>query len=323
MNSSNDLKSGQKKLSMQMLILIAVIILVAAVGIVAIKFSSENGLSGAKSGQLTIKLLKDISLIQTNLYKIQSMVVSNQDKKEIERFSDQQAALINEDITAVKKLLESDIGSEQKKFFQGIQGNLTEYQKSAVRFMKLAPAGAGAAYLSAANEKMEAASGLLMELALLESKAGDPGGSSGVMFFAVLVVLAALMVCSVFLIPVFIKSMMNHHVVEPISETAGVLRDYAAGKFSKQLDWDADDAVGELVQTVNILRTKMNSPAAASAAPTAKVEKHEQESAAARTASKSKGYENSKTLSGMVKKAPEHESLVLSSRKAIDRLQDI
>jgi len=326
MNSSKDLKSGQKKLSMQMLILIAVIILVAAVGLVAMKFSSGNGFSrDAKSSQLTIKLLKDLSLTQTNLYKIQSMVMSNQDKKEIEKFSDQQAFLINEDINAVKKLLESDIGSEQKKFFQGIQGNLAEYQKSAVRFMKLAPAGTGAAYLSAANEKMEAASGLLIELATLESKTGEPGSAGGLMFFTVLVALAVILVFSVFIIPVFIKSMVDSHVVAPISETAGVLRDYTAGKFNRQLEWEADDAIGELVQTVNVLRAKTSVPSAAGAttAPAVKADSPEAETAPSKTEPKAKRDDHAKTLSGMIKKTPDHEGLVLSSRKAIDRLQDI
>jgi len=326
MNSSNDLKSGQKKLSMQMLMVIAIIILVAAVGLVSMKFSSGGGSgSGSKSGQVSVKILKDVFFIQTNLYKIQSMVASNQDKKEIEKISDQQTALINEDINQVKKVLDSDISSEQKKFFQGIMGNLTEYQKSAVRFMKLAPAGTGTAYLSAANEKMEAVSGLLMELSALEGKPGEVvSGSSGVVFPAILVALALLMLISVFMIPVFIKNMINNHVVDPIQEAASVLRDFSAGKFSKQLSWEADDAIGELVQTVNVLRTKMNAPvvSAPTPAPAAKTQLPEAEPAA-KSAPKPRADESSKTLSGMVKKAPDHESLVLSSKKAIDKLQDI
>ena len=326
MNSSNDLKSGQKKLSMQMLILIAAIILVAAAGLVAMKFSSGATSGGAvKSGQLSVKLLKDVFLIQTNLYKIQSMVASNQDKKEIEKFSDQQAALINEDINQVKKVLDSDISSEQKKFFQAIMGNLTEYQKTAVRFMKLAPAGTGAAYLTVANEKVEAVSGLLMELSALESRAGEPGGgSSGFMFSSILVALAVLMLISVLIIPVFIKSMIKNHVVDPVSETAGVLRDLTTGRFSRQLTWDADDAIGELVETVNVLKAKINVPADAPTVPphAAKTEAAEVDKTA-KEASKAKADEDSKTLSGMVKKTQDHDSLVLSSKKAIDKLQDI
>ncbi len=321
MNSGNNLKSGQKKLSMQMLILVTVIILIAAVGLLMIKSSSGGFLGGSSTAsQLSAKLLKDINLTQTNLYKIQSMVQSNQDKKEIENFSDQQQAMINQSIAEVKKALESDVTAEQKKFYQGIMSNLTEYQKAAVRFMKLAPAGTGAAYLSAANEKMESISDLLTQLSMMEGKTGEQGaGSDGFPFYAVLIALALVMIVSVFLIPAMIKSVMNHHVVEPLQETASVLRDFSGGKFNKQLVWDADDAIGELVQTVNVLRTKMNAP---SAVPAPKPASSEPASAAKATPAPS-ADENTKTLSGMIKKTQDQDNLVLSSKKAIDKLQDI
>ncbi len=325
MNSRNDLKSGQKKLSMQLLILIAVIILVAAVGLVAVHFSSGKSADGeANTTQAAVKLLKDISLVQTNLYKIQSMVMSNIDKKEIEKFSDQQAALIQEDLETIKKLLESGISQERKKFFQAILGNLTEFQKSALRFMKLAPAGTGAAYLSAANEKMDAASGLLVDLVSLESKGGETGGSPGFMFFGVLLALAVLLVLSVFMIPGFIQSMMKDHVIAPISEVAGVLKDYVAGKPGKPLDGEGDDTMGDLVRSVNLLRAKLSSTAVVPpASGAAKAEKSDPEQPSVQATSKTKAGEDAKTLSGLVKKTPEDDGLVLSSRKAIDKLQDI
>ncbi len=319
MNSSNNLKAGQKKLSVQMLLLAVVIILVAIVGLWINQSSTGSGLiSGANSSGSTAKLLKDIYSTQTNLYKIQNMVETNQDKKEIEKLSDQQAAVINEDLDLVKKALDSDISSEEKKFYTALQNNLLEYQKSVLRFTKLAPARTGTAYLSSANEKMEAIGQLLTQLAAREGKTSDSGtGSSGTMFYVILVALLALLVLSIVLIPSFVKNAMNTNIAEPLQETASVLREFANGKFNKPLVWDADDAIGELVQSVNTLRIKMSAPAPP--APKAAAP----EPVAAPLAPTAQTDDGKKSLSNMVKKAPDQESLVMSSKKAIDKLQDI
>jgi HAMP domain-containing protein len=319
MNSSNNLKAGQKKLSVQMLLLAVVIILVAVIGLWITQSSTGGGLAGgAKSSESTAKLLKDIYSTQTNLYKIQNMVETNQDKKEIEKLSDQQVAVISEDLNLVKQALESNISAEEKKYYSAIQNNLIEYQKSVLRFTKLAPARTGtAAYLTSANEKMEAIGQLLAQLVALESKAGSSGaGSTGMAFYVVIIMLVALLILSIVMIPSLIKNAMNTHVVEPIEETAGVLREFANGKFNKTLAWDADDAIGELVQSVNALRIKMSTPAAAAgASPAPKAATPEPVTPPA--------DESGKSLSGMIKKTPDQESLVMSSKKAIDKLQDI
>ena len=298
-----------------MLLLAVVIILVAVIGLWISQSSTGGGLAGgANSSQTTAKLLKDIYSTQTNLYKIQNMVETNQDKGQIEKLSDQQAAVINENLNLVKNVLDSNISAEEKKFYSAIQANMIEYQKSVLRFTKLAPARTGAAYLTSANEKMEAMGELLTQLAALEARAGGSGaGSSGTALYVVIIVLVALLILSIVIIPTLIKNAMNAHVVEPLEETAGVLREFANGKFNKTLVWDADDAIGELVQSINALRIKMSPPSPASPAP----------KAAAPEPVSPPADESGKSLSGMIKKSPDQESLVMSSKKAIDKLQDI
>lgn len=317
MNSSNNLMSGQKALSMQMLILAIVIILIAFIGLLIQKSSTNNIFnSGFKDYQRSAKLLKDVNSVHANLYKIKGMVASSQDKQEIAKVSDQQVAVITEDINLVKKALESDISAEQKKYYQALMDNLVEYQKSSLQVIRLAPMGTGAAYLSSANEKMEAITQLLSQLLDLESNVGEKGYSSAnLTFYIVSIVLLILLVLSVVLIPSFIKKMITSSVTEPLQETSGVLREFASGKYNKSLAWDADDAIGELVYSVNSLRSKM-SPAAGTVQKTPVPE-----------APPAPADEKSKSLSDMIKKAPEQtkdvDKLVTSSRKAIDKLQDI
>lgn len=325
MNSSNNLKSGQKTLFVQVLILVVVIVLVALIGLLMQK--SSSGGSAFADYKRSSKLFGDINTVHANLYRIKGMVASGQDKQDIAKLSDQQAVILAEDINIVKKALDSNLSDEQKKFYQAIMDNLVEYQKSALQVIKLAPMNTGAAYQSSANDKMDALTQLFNQLLDFESGSSDKGGSNS-LFYIFLIALILLLVLSIILIPSFIKKMLTGSVIEPLQETSGVLREYATGKYSRTLTWEADDAIGELVESVNTLRSKMSSTAAAVSksgapepAPAAAQKTPAQEPAAAPVEDKTK------SLSDMIKKAPEQakdaDKLVMSSRKAIDKLQDI
>jgi len=323
MNSSNNLKSGQRALTLRVLILVIVIILIAFVGLFIQKSSINSTFnSGFKDYQKTAKILKDVNAVHANLYKIKSMVAASQDKQEITKLSEQQIAQIAEDVSLVKKALDSDVGAEQKKFYQAILDNLVEYEKSAVQVIRLAPMGTGTAYLSSANERMEAVTQLLGQLLAFESNIGEKGYSlANAAFYAAAVLLFILLVLCIVLIPSFIKKMLTQSVIEPLEETSTTLREFAAGKFNRSLAWDEDDAIGELVQSVNSLRSKMSSvptPAQRQSPEPAPAQKSVVREPIAPGAD-----EKGKSLSDMVKKAPDADVLVTSSKKAIDKLQDI
>ena len=324
MNSSNNLKSGQKSLFLQLFILTVVIILVAFIGLLIQKSSTGTIFNtGFKCYQTSAKLLKDLSAVHSNLYRIKGMVASGQDKQEIARISDQQIALMTEDINLVKKTLDTGISSEQQEFYKGILANLTEYEKAAVQVIRLAPMNTGSAYLSSANDKMEATTQLLNQLLELESTAAQSAyGTASVVFYIVLV---ALLVVSFILIPSFIKKMLTGSVIEPLQETSGVLREYASGRYNRSLTWEADDAIGEVVESLNALRSKLSAagaPSKAAASETAPAQK-----AAAPEPAAARSDDKAKSLSDMIKKGPEQakdaDKLVISSKKAIDKLQDI
>jgi len=319
MNSNNNLKSGQKALSMQVLILAVVIVIIACIGLFIQKSSTSTIFNkGFKNYQRSTELLKDINSVTSNIYKIKNMVASGQDAQEIKKLSDQQIQTMTKDVDVVKKALESDLTDEQKKFYQAISDNMAAYQQATSQVIRLAPQGTGAAYLSVSDEKREAITQLLTQLLEYESGLGEEAyNSSGTIFYIVVAILIILLIACVALIPSFIKKMIASSVVEPLEETSGVLREYAGGKYSRSLTWEADDAIGDLVQSVNALRSKMSaSPAPAQA-----------QKAATPEPAAAPAEEKGKSLSDMVKKAPEPAKdgtkPASSAKKAIDKLQDI
>lgn len=321
MNSSNNLNAGQKALSTKLVGLAVVVVLIALIGLFIQKFTATGG--GFKDYQRSVKLASDINAVHANLYKIRNMAATSQDKQELAKISDQQIAALDESVNLVKKTLDSGIGDDQKRYYQAIMDNLVEYQKSAAQVIRLAPMNTGTAYLSVANEKIDAINQLLNQLLDFEGNLAEKGSGSSLIFYVIVILLIVLLVVFIIIIPSSIKKMIESNVAEPLQETSGVLREFASGKYSRSLSWDADDAIGELVQAVNALRSKMSAPAPA--------QKATQEPAPAAKAAAPEPVapapdDKTKSLSDMIKKTPEAkggEQLVTSSKKAIDKLQDI
>ncbi len=322
MNPIHGLKSGQKALSVQIYALFIIVVILAVVGLVLLKSSTNEIYNrGFHDFQNSTKLIKDIYQVHSSLYRIQTMVSTGQDKQEIAKRSNESNALLQQDVALVKKILDSDISSEQKKYYEAVMSNLTDYQRQVTRVLKLLPQGTGVAYLSAAEEKMEAITRLLSQLLDMESKIGaDAYSSSSRNFYIIVVLMLVLLAAGVVASSILVTRAFGA-LGQPISETASVLREYADGKYSRTLSWSADDEMGDLAQSVNALKTKLSTAGTAAAkAPSGPA------APAASAAPAAPAEEAPKSLSGLVKKGPEakdSESLVISPKKAIDKLQDI
>jgi hypothetical protein len=308
-NLHHDLKSEQKGLLKKIILLSLVMVLATIGGLWMEKFAVDNVFLG--SFGLSSKLSTDLSTVHANVYRIQTMTTSGQDKQEIANLSGQQSNTINEDIKLVKNSLDSAQTAEEKKYYQEILDNLTEYQKMSSRVMKLASVGTGAVYMASADEKFQTLNRILTELTKYKSIGMDKEYSTfNRNFYIVVVVLLLLFAGVIFLISSLTKKYVSNIFI-PVRETAGILREVAEGKYPKNIEWEADDEIGELVQAVNAVRVKVGTSAAVSQAP--KVEVPTEASP--------------KSLSGMVRKPSEHtkeaDQLVTSTKDAIDKLRDI
>jgi len=308
-NLLHDLKSGQKAL-MKKIILLSLGLIIATIGCLWVeKFAIDNIFFGGFG--LSTKLTADISKVQANVYRIQTMSTSGQDKQEIANLSDQQLTIMNEDIALAKGALSASLTVEEKKFYQGIVDNLTEYQKMTSRVIKLASVGTGSVYMAAADEKFQTLNQILTELTKYKSGGVDKEYSSfNRNYYIVVFILILLYAVAFYVISLLIKKYINN-VLIPIKETAGILREVAEGKYPRNIEWEADDEIGELVQAVNAVRVKIGTSAAVSQAPKVEVPTEARP----------------KSLSGMVRKTSEHtkeaDQLVTSTKDAIDKLRDI
>ena len=117
-----------------------------------------------KRHHLCDKLFADLAIFHVNLYRLQRMGATGADMLEINKLSNKQIYIMNEDITLLKKTLASPLPWEEKKFYQNIMDNFLTYQQASLKVIRLAPAGTGAAYLALAQENFESLINLLTQL---------------------------------------------------------------------------------------------------------------------------------------------------------------
>jgi methyl-accepting chemotaxis protein len=318
MSSKNNLNAAQKALSTKLTGLIAVVVLIALAGLFLQKLTTGGDAFG--NYQRSVKLYNDVNAVHSNLYKIKNMVATGQSRQEITKISDQQLASLNKSLNDTKLVMEGNVSVEQKKYYKAITENLAEYQKSAAQVMRLAPMGSDTAYFTIANERIDNINLLFHQLLEFEGNLAVKESGSSLLSYFFAILLIAMLVVGVVVTPSLTKKMMESSVVVPLQETSGVLREYTAGKYGRQVNWDADDAIGELASAVNGLRAKISS------SPAPKTADGQPQAPKSTSQATETPEDKAKSLSDMIRKSPEERSakhLVTSSKKAIDKLQEI
>jgi methyl-accepting chemotaxis protein len=309
----HDLKAEQKQLLQKITLLSLALIIATIGGLWVEKFAIDTIYDkGFKGFQVSAKLSADLSRVHANVYRIQSMTALGQDKQEIANLSAEQLAIMNDDITLVKNTLGSSLTTEERKYYQAIMENLGVYQTMSSRVIKLATVGTGAVYMASADEKFQALNQTLSALTKYESNVAEEKYSSfSRNYYIIVLVMLLIFAGSIYLISSLIKKYI-YNILTPVTETSAILREIAEGKHPKNIEWESDDEIGELVQAVNAVRVKIGTGAVAGQAPKVVAPVME---------------ERRKSLSGLVRKPSEHtkeaDQLVTSSKDAIDKLRDI
>lgn len=214
-----------------------------------------------KGYQKSSQIIVEISNVQTKLYKLMNWIASNYDKKRIEDLAKQIDADISANVDFMQKILSSPaLLPEEKKYYQIAYNNLVEFHKQAKSALEIAAQDANTAVMAfgMAEDAFSALDLSLRNLNKLEDKLGkdkydDSVGIVSVTLTVFLIVLLIAVVLS-FLTSMYIKRL----ILAPLKKTITVLRELAEGNLTKGIDVQSEDEIGELVQSVNAMREKMN-----------------------------------------------------------------
>ncbi|MDQ5986423.1 MAG: hypothetical protein CSYNP_02147 [Syntrophus sp. SKADARSKE-3] len=214
-----------------------------------------------KGYQNSSYILNEMSTVQAKLYKIMNWIASNYDKQRIDELAKQTDAQIAASVTFTKNILDSkNLSGDEKKYYQSAYDNLVGFHKEAKSTLEIAAQDASTAVMAfgMAEDKFVVLDKSLRELNALEEKLGKEKYESSVrMVRTTLTVFLVLLIVAV--VVSFLTSIsVTRLILNPIKETIVALRRLAEGDLTQDIDLHSTDEIGELVQSVNTMRSKMN-----------------------------------------------------------------
>jgi methyl-accepting chemotaxis protein len=211
-----------------------------------------------KGYQHSAKLLNDISNVQGSISRVLNWIALSHDAKEVEDLTKQQLVTMAEDVELVNKILGTySLSAEEKKLYKDALDNILQYQKAATKVLELAPTGAGAAYISVADQKFNFLNKILSDLLSFENKRSTEGYRNSITNFNFTVTAFLLGFVIAVVLSFIVSISVTRLILKPIKETIRVMKKLAEGDLTQNIDLEAKDEIGELVLSVNTMRAEM------------------------------------------------------------------
>ena len=214
-----------------------------------------------KKYQTSATIVKDIAMVHANLYKIINWANATYDGKKIDELGKEQSAVLQRTGDALVKVLKQEaLTREEKTLYQAIQGKFGEYQKVCFSAIDLANSDLNMAtmYMGNADGKFQTLNQSLHALLDLENKLSQDqyefslGSFRSALRILILLMGAALVIS--FFISLFFTTRM---ITSPLHKTMEVIKEISEGDLTQELDVTSKDEIGELAQSVDVMRQKM------------------------------------------------------------------
>ena len=214
-----------------------------------------------KGYQASSQILLEITAVQSNLYKIMTWITSNYEKQKVDELIKKTQNQIAADVELIKKIMNSsNLTPEEQKYYKSAYDNLLGFQSQVQNTLSVAVADPSTASMvfSMAEEQFNVLDKSLHELNALEDRLGkEKYDYSAKVVKGILLVFLVVVVVAVILSLLTSLTIANL-VLKPVRKTIVVLRQLAEGDLTQTIDVSQHDEIGELVQSVNIMRDKMN-----------------------------------------------------------------
>jgi methyl-accepting chemotaxis protein len=259
---------SNQKLSRKMLAApLVIVIFVVILGMVAYRTLSNQRSAidnifdeRFKAYQTGATIVKDITNVHASLYKVISWADAKYEEKKIDLLGKEQVATLDRTADMIGKALQLNwLTQEEKTLYQTIMDDFTVYKKHCISAIDLASSDLNYAtmFMATADEKFQKLNGSLHNLLDLENKLSqDQHDSSGRSFSAALKLFILVLVITIGL-SVLISLLSARLVTRPVGRTMEVIQRIAEGDLSREIEHTSRDEIGQLAQSVNMMRMKM------------------------------------------------------------------
>jgi methyl-accepting chemotaxis protein len=213
-----------------------------------------------KAYQTGATVVKDITNVHANLYKVISWTDAKYDEKKIELLGKEQMAALGRTTDRIQKALQMGwLTQEEKLLYQTISDYLNQYKKSCFSAIDLASSDLNYAtmYMGTADESFQRLNGSLHDLLNLEEKLSQERYNSSLGSFNATLKIFILVLGVAIVLSVLISLLTARLITSPVSRTMRVIQRIAEGDLTQEIELTSQDEIGQLAQSVNTMRMKM------------------------------------------------------------------
>jgi methyl-accepting chemotaxis protein len=213
-----------------------------------------------KAYQTGATIVKDITNVHANLYKVISWADAKYDEKKIELLGKEQMATLDRTSDLIGKALQLNwLTPEEKTLYQTIMGDFKAYKKSGYAAIDLASSDLNYAtmFMATADEKFQKLNGSLHDLLDLEEKLSQERYDVSLGSFNSALKIFILVLGIAIGLSVLISLLTARLITSPVSETMRVIQRIAEGDLTQEIELTSQDEIGQLAQSVNTMRMKM------------------------------------------------------------------
>ncbi|MHB8770610.1 MAG: methyl-accepting chemotaxis protein [Syntrophales bacterium] len=204
----------------------------------------------------------DLTNVHVNFYKIIGWANANYDPKKIEGFSKEQSAFLEKTIGFMTGIVGSKkVNDKEKEHYRQALAEATKYSQVVRQVIDMVSAGdtaTAAILMGQADDSFQVLNKSLHDLMDLEKRLSKgkydesvAGIESVSKQFAAIAIIAVI-------VSLLVNILLGRFIVTPVQETVAVIRTIAEGDLTQEITVTSRDEIGELAQSVNVMREKMD-----------------------------------------------------------------
>ena len=211
--------------------------------------------------QASAKIIKDLTEVHANVYKLLSMITAGNLKEKTDSFAGRQFDKIKEVSGNIETIVKSpQLTKAEKEYFQEAGSQVTQYEK----LIKIVLEGAAADMATAtilinqADDYFWEINENLTQLVDLEKKLAKERHLSAAKTYKWVLIISAAVCLLAAIISIIISLMMKSIIIAPINKTVEVIEGVAQGDLTRRIDVTSRDEIGALAEHFNHLVEKLH-----------------------------------------------------------------